>query len=58
VDAYVCWDRVDSAGGNDDRACFCCEVVEAEEKKRQVEVEWVDGGLYKDMRELAGHLTF
>jgi hypothetical protein len=24
VNANVCWDRVDSAGGNDDRARFCC----------------------------------
>lgn len=24
VDAYVCWDRVDTAGGNDDRVRFCC----------------------------------
>jgi hypothetical protein len=24
VDAYVCRDRVDTAGGNDDRVRFCC----------------------------------
>jgi hypothetical protein len=29
VDAYVCWDRVDTAGGNDDRVRFRCQIVKS-----------------------------
>ena len=29
VDADVCRDRVDPAGGNDDRVRFCCQIVKS-----------------------------
>jgi hypothetical protein len=49
VHAYVCWDRVDSAGGHDDRVRFCGEVIKPKKINCAREVEWGSGwgSLYK-----------
>ena len=43
VHAYVCWDRVDSAGGHDDRVRFCGEVIKPKKMNCAREVEWGGG---------------
>jgi hypothetical protein len=44
VYADVCWDRVDSAGGHDDRVRFCGEVIKPKKKNCAREVEWGEDG--------------
>ena len=44
VDAYVCRDRVDSAGGDDDRARFCRQIVKSKSFCCRVQKKWDGAG--------------